>query len=98
MPFHSRRGSDKLQVTDVLLADIVAAFDKLDSVEKIPAMYCEANELIKLPSLNLDPVSKKLDENSCIIQSLVDGMSDLPLRCQLLLLILLINVVLNLKT
>ena len=38
LPFHSRRGSDKRQVTDVLLADIVAAFDKLDSVEKIPAI------------------------------------------------------------
>ena len=76
--YHSRRGSDKRQVTDVLLADIVAAFDKLDSVEKIPAIYCEANELIKLPTLKLDPVSEKLDKNTCTIQSLVDSMKELP--------------------
>ena len=36
-----------------MLADNVAAFDKLDSIKKILAIYCD------LPSLTLDPVSKK---------------------------------------
>ena len=78
MPFRARRGSDKRQVSDVLIADIVAAFDKLDSVEKIPAVYCEATDLIKLPSLTLDPVSKKLDENTTALQSLAHKVEELP--------------------
>ena len=78
MPFRAKRGSDKRQVSDVLLADIVAAFDKLDSVEKIPAVYCEATDLIKLPTLTLDPVSKKLDENTTALQSLAHKVEELP--------------------
>ena len=58
LPYHPRRGSDKRQVADFLLADIVAAFDKLDGVDKIPPIFCEATGLNKLPSLSLDPVSK----------------------------------------
>ena len=61
-----------------MLADIVAAFDKLDSVEKIPAVYCEATDLIKLPSLAPDPVSKKLDENTTALQSLAHKVEELP--------------------
>ena len=78
LPFHARRGSDKRQVTDIFVADIVTALDKLDSVEKIPDIYCEATDLIKLPSLNLDPVSKKLVENGTTLQSLVEGVKALP--------------------
>ena len=80
LPFHSRRGSDKCQVSDVLLADIVAPVDKLDSIDKIPAIYCEATDLIKLSSLSLDPVSKKLDENSTTLQSLARVVEDLPMQ------------------
>ena len=80
MPYHARRGSDKRQVTDVLLADIVAAFDKLDSAERIPAIYCKATDLIQLPILTLDPVSKKLDENNTALQSLAHRVDDLPLK------------------
>ena len=80
LPFHARRSSDKRQVTDILVADIVTALDKLDSVEKIPAIYCEATDLIKLPSLTLDPVSKKLVENGTTLQSLVEGVKALPTK------------------
>ena len=61
LSFHSRRWSEKRQLADILFADLMAAFDKLDCVEKVPPMFCEATDLIKLPTLVLDPVSKKLD-------------------------------------
>ena len=61
-----------------MLADIIATFDILDSVEKIPAVYYEATDLIKLPSLTHDPVSKKLDENTTALQSLAHKVEELP--------------------
>lgn len=33
LPYHPRRGSDKRQIAGYLLADIVAAFDKLDGAQ-----------------------------------------------------------------
>ena len=80
MPFHARRGSDKRQVADVLLADIVTAFDRLDNHNKIPAIFCEAADLIKLPSLTLDPVSKKIHDNTTTLQSLALKIDDIPLK------------------
>lgn len=50
----------------MLLVDILAAFYKLDLVEKIPDIYCEA---ISFPSLSLDPVSKRLEDNSNTVES-----------------------------
>lgn len=75
---HQRRGSEKRQVTEVVLADFQIAFDKLDNEDKLPNTFCEANDLIRLPSLALDPVSKKLDSNSSILDSLVHKVQDLP--------------------
>ena len=51
LAYHSRRSSDKRPVVDALLDDILVVFDKLDTVDKLPAIYCEAKELIRLPSL-----------------------------------------------
>ena len=39
MPYHSRCGSDKRKVDDILLADIIAAFDKLDDTESSYPCY-----------------------------------------------------------
>lgn len=71
-------GSEKREVADALLADILVAFDKLDAVDKLPTIFCEANDLIRLPSLVLDPVSQRLDNNSSILESLVKKIHDLP--------------------
>ena len=45
------RTSEMRQAADAFLADIVTAFDKLDTSDKLPAILCEANDLIKLPYL-----------------------------------------------
>ena len=43
----------------------------------LPSVYCEAHDLIKLPSLVLDPVSKKLEANANILESLNSKVQDL---------------------
>ena len=41
-------------------------------------LYCEANDLISIPSLELDPVSKQLDGNTTAINSLSAMVRELP--------------------
>ena len=77
LAYYQRRGSEKHKVADILLADILTAFKKLDGADRLPSVYCEAHDLIKLPSLVLDPVSKKLEANSNIIESLNSKVQDL---------------------
>ena len=77
LTYHQRHGSEKRKVADILFADILIAFDKLDGADRLPSVYCEAHDLIKLPSLALDPVSKKLDPNSDILESLNSKVQDL---------------------
>ena len=56
LTFHQRRTSEKRPAADAFLTDIITAFDKLDTADKLPAIFCEANELIRLPSLVIDTV------------------------------------------
>ena len=78
LSYHLRRGSEKRQAADMHFTDITTAFDKLDSVEKLPAIFCEANELIRLPSLAPDPLSAKLEANTSTLDSLKNKVADLP--------------------
>ena len=71
LSYHARRSSEKRVVDDVLLADILVAIEKLDADDRLPVIFCEANDLICLPSLVPDPVSQRLDLNSTILESLV---------------------------
>ena len=58
MSFHQHRSSE------ALLSDICSAFDKLDLVNKVPAIFCEANNSISVPSLEVDPHSKHVEQNT----------------------------------
>ena len=71
LSYHARRSSEKRVVADVLIADILVAFEKLDADDRLPVIFCEANDLICLPTLAPDPVSQRLDLNSTILESLV---------------------------
>ena len=53
--FQQRRLSERL--FDLVFADIILAFEKLDHIDKIPLIYCEATDLITLPSLMSDPIT-----------------------------------------
>ena len=78
LSFHQRRASEKRQLSDIILADILVALDKLDDNDKIPAVYCEALDLIRLPSLVLDPVSRQVETNTTTLASLVHVVHELP--------------------
>ena len=75
LTFHLRWDSEKRSVADALLTDLLVAFDKL---EKIPDIFCEARDLIKLPTLVLDPVLRKLDDNKSLLESLAEDVHNLP--------------------
>ena len=70
--------SEKRQAADAFLADIVTAFDKLDTSDKLAAILCEANHLIKLPYLVPDPVSVKPDSQTNTLNSLADKFNIFP--------------------
>ena len=79
--YQGRRSSDKRQLFNAVFSDLISAFDKLDMDNSLPAIYCESFDLIHLPSLELDPVSKQLDLNSKAISSLSAVVEDLPGTC-----------------
>ena len=78
LSYHLRCGSEKRQVADMLFTDIITAFDKLDSAEKLPAIFCEATELIRLPCLAPDPIFAKLEANNSALDSLTNKVHNLP--------------------
>ena len=53
--YHARRSSDPVQLFNTVLSDLLQAFEKLDLDECLPAIFCEANDLLSLPTLDLDP-------------------------------------------
>ena len=78
LPYHARRGSDKRHLSDVLIADLLLAFDKLDLNDNLPPIYCEAVDLIMLPCLAVDPISERLEANTNCLHSVADKMNGLP--------------------
>ena len=46
-----------------LIRDLLEFFDSLDANDKLPPVYCEPNDLLKLPPLVLDPVSNQIRES-----------------------------------
>ncbi len=68
--FHTRRGSEKRSQSVAELDDITEAFNALDDADKLPDIYCEANDLLKIPPISVDPVSEQLVCNRRILDSL----------------------------
>ena len=71
LSYHTRRDSDRRSQLVTNLDDIMQAFDALDSSDLIPAIHCEATELLKLPPLSLDPVAEQVQSNSQALQTLI---------------------------
>ena len=68
--YHQRRGSEKCPVAELVIKDILSAFDKLDSSESIPPMYCEASDLLKLPPIATDMPIATVQESNLRIKDL----------------------------
>ena len=68
--YHTRRSSDPLQLFNTVLGDLIVALDNLDVDNSLPPIYCEASDLLTLPSLDLDPVAKLVESNSIAVTRL----------------------------
>ncbi len=73
----SRRSSERRSQAAADLDDILNAFDKLDDADKLPKIYCEADDLIKLPPVAADPVSELVLGNSACLSSIDDKVTQL---------------------
>ena len=80
LPYHTRRGTDRRSQMAANLDDIVQAFVVLDSSDLIPGIYCEATDLLQVPSLSLDPVSEKVETNTLSLQNLVSKIDHLEAK------------------
>ena len=56
LPFTQRRSSENRSQAAADLEDILLAFSKLDEVDKILPIYCEALDLVRLPPIASDPL------------------------------------------
>ena len=77
LAFKNRRDSDKRSVSDAILGDVIVAFDALDNASKLPDIFVEATDLLSIPSVVLDPIVKKLSENTSSIDCLTSVISQL---------------------
>ena len=83
--FQNRRDSDKRSKLTANLEDILQAFEVLDSSDSIPNIYCEASDLLRIPSLSLDPVSEQVQANTSSLKSLVSTVERLEKKLSFLL-------------
>ena len=56
----SMQASEKCLQASAQVDDIIEAINDLDAEDMLPDMFCEATDLLKHPSLSLDPVSEQL--------------------------------------
>ncbi len=70
--YRSRRSTDPVQLLNTVFSGLMIAFDKLDLDSCFPVMFCKANNLLLLPTLDLHPVSKQLELNTSAVNSLTD--------------------------
>ena len=50
--YHARRVTGKRPANVAVCEDLLLAFDKLDSAASLPPIYCEADQLLRIPSLS----------------------------------------------
>ena len=77
LPFQARRDSDKCSQLTANIEDLIQAFDTLDSSDSIPSIYCEANDLLLMPPLSLDPTAEQVQQNTKVLQNLVSKVESL---------------------
>ena len=77
LPLTSRRGSEKRSQAAADLEDILLAFTKLDEVDKIPLIFCEASELVQLPPISVDPIGEMISGNAASLKLLDDKISQI---------------------
>ncbi len=77
LSFMSRRRSEKRSQAAADLEDILEAFSRLDDVDKVPLIYCEATELVKLPPISPDSTSELVMVNGARLAEIENKVSEL---------------------
>ena len=77
LTYHTRRNSEKRDLSDALFTDVSTALNRLDLANKLPEIYCEANDLLSIPSLEVDPV-QRIEANTLSIDRLMASFGELP--------------------
>ncbi len=74
LPLTSRRSTEKRSQAAADLDDLLA-FTKLDEIDEIPEIFCEASQLVLLPPISLDPIGELISGNAASLKSLEDKLS-----------------------
>ena len=80
LTMQARRDSDGRSQLVADLEDILKAFEALDRADSIPPIFCEASDLLRLPSLTLDPIGEQVYTNTPTLNSLSSVVGDIEKR------------------
>ena len=70
LSYYVRRAPEKRPVNVTVIDDLLSAFDKLDSADSIPAIFCEAVDLLGLPPLSLSDTKSVLHDTCSLVDKL----------------------------
>ena len=73
--FHTRRDSDKRSALEAVCTDLLLAFNKLDSVDGIPPIYCAAEHLVRIPVLSPHDPASLLQNTATLVDKLRNDLS-----------------------
>ena len=82
--YHARRSTDPVQLFSTIFKDLISAMDKLDVGGCLPSIFCEATDLLSLPSLELDPPASQVESNTTAVESLTEAVTELQSSVKLL--------------
>lgn len=77
LSFHPHRGSEKRTQAAADLDDILTAFEKLDELDKIPEIFCEASDLVRLSPIVVDFCTALVQQNSASLETIKDKLDSL---------------------
>ena len=70
LSYQECHGSQKRSQAAADLDDILVAFDKLDEIDKLPEIFCEAVDLVLLPPLVADSCTELIQHNSSVLEAI----------------------------
>ena len=80
LSYQQRRRSEKRSQAAADLDNILVAFDKLDEIEKLPEIFCEAVDLVLLPPLVADTCSELVQRNSSVLEAIEHKLDSLSIE------------------
>ena len=72
-----RRDSEKRTQAAADLEDLLQAFDKLDELDKIPAIFCEETDLVTLHPIVVDNCTAIVQQNSASLDNITSKLDSL---------------------